>query len=124
MFETRPLSGECAAGDSHFVAARGFAIDLLVKTERDQPLDERHVDQRPREIAVARVALLVLFDGAGEAPQSLLVAALAPRNAAIGGLNIAAEHVIVARAEGGLGFLEDMGGFRQLASLEHEPALE
>ncbi len=120
----RALLGERAAGDSRLVAAGGFTIDLLVQTERDQALDERHVDQRPGEIAVPRVALLVLFDGAGEAPHGFFVAALAARDAAIGGLDVAAKHVIVALAEGRLGFLEDVRGLRQFALLEHQPALQ
>ena len=90
---------------------RHFPINLLSQADGNQTLHERDIGQRTGQVAMLGIAFLILFDGAGKVLECLLVSALAARDPAIGGMDVAAGYEIVRVQESRFRLFEDAPGF-------------
>src|SRR5262249_58919668 len=105
-------------------ATLGFRIHLLADLQRDQPLHVGNIRERPRQVAMLRIALPKMLDRAREKLERLAVAALAAHHTAVRGINVAERNVVVGRAQNGFRLVEDARRFPSLAFLKLQPAFQ
>ena len=102
MIERLGLDAFVFAAQVRFAAAAlgGIGVDTLAQLKRHEALDVAHVGERPRQIAVFRIAPAVFLDGAGKMAQRKIVTAFAAVHASVAGLDVAPRDVIVGLAAG------------------------
>jgi hypothetical protein len=124
LFEVGPLPdfgrrGRRRLATVSLPAPSGFPIDLLSEADSDEALYERYVGESTGEIAVLRIAFLVFFNRMNEVLERLVIPALAARDSAVGGLDVAAGHIVVSLVQNRFRLLQDVCRFSRLAFLKH-----
>src|ERR1035441_7730954 len=97
------------------------SIDVLLLPQRDETFHHGDVDQGACQVQMLRIPALIFGDGAVEVLQRSFVACLAPGDAPVGGLYVAAGDEIVGAAEGRFRLLQQPHGVVEFALLERQP---